>query len=800
MIELTLALLGGQLVSAWVFPARWQVILALGLACAAACSRRGPLARACLRAAVALAGIWMAGRALEPPVEGCFLPPAEDSAKLWIEARVEEPPTRLGEGVRVRVVARVPGHAPEAICGAVMLTMGNPDAAPAVGERWRVHASLRRVRNFANPRAYDHAGKLARSGVWLTGYASGRGMRRLEAGGLGRGGSMAAERQRVARLIDAALPPAEAALLRALVIGDEAAIPPELWDGIAAAGLAHLLSVSGLHIAIVWGLAFAAARRVLSLSEWLLLHVHVRACAAAVALGPAVAYAALAGLSVPAGRSVTMTALFVTSLAVGREAQPLRVLCLTAAMVALTRPGAPLEISFQLSFASVLALLLAAERWRARRAAEPEAETALRRIARHGKLALGVSAAALIGTAPLVALHFNRLSLIGLLANPVLVPLAGTPATVIGLAGAACAWLSEPLARGLFALARWPLGLLRVGVGVATAVPLASVSVPTPTLLEVGLAYLWLGLPWMGSRWRRALWIAVAIATAADVAWWARERLWRADLRVRFLDVGQGDAAVVELPRGAVLVIDGGGFARSRLDVGERVVAPYLRSRKIRRVDYLVATHGDWDHQGGLHYLVEAFSPRELWVPASPAERARLASLEGKIARRGGRVRPLSAGDVPLDAAGVRVECLHPPAGHALSSNDSSLVLRLRIGSAVVLFTGDVESSGEGLVAARFDAEPHTVLKVPHHGSGTSSGEPFLRWAAPDVAVFSLGSGNTYGFPQPRVVERYADRGARVLRTDRDGSVWVESGGRQVAVRPQREGWPALCSLLGSLC
>lgn len=742
----------------------------------------------------------MAAHAIEPPADGCFLVPPEDPAKLWIEALIEEPPTRVDRGSRVRAEVRVPGHVPERVCGAVLLTIAAADVEPAMGERWRVHASLRRVRNFANPRAYDHAGTLARRGVWVTAYASGRGMRRLESIGIRRGAPLAEERQRIGRLIDATLPPPDAALLRALVIGDEGAISPALWDDIAAAGLAHLVSVSGLHIAIVWGLVFTVVRWVLSRSEWLLLHAHVRALAGAVALGPALAYAALAGLSVPAGRSVAMTTLFVACLGVGREAQPLRVLCLTAGSIALMRPGAPLEISFQLSFASVLALLLAGERWAKRRAAKPDAGTPLVRVGRHADLALRVAAAALIGTAPLVALHFNRLSLIGLLTNPILVPLAGTPATVLGLGGAASCWLSEPLARWCFALARWPLELLRCGAGFAAGMPLASIAVSTPTLLEVGLAYVWLGLPWTRSEWRRTVAILAVIATACDFAWWAHERLLRADLRVRFLDVGQGDAAVVELPRGEILVVDGGGLAGSRFDVGERVVAPYLRSRKIGRIDYLVATHGDWDHQGGLHHLVDAFFPRELWVTSSAAERKRLASLEEKVSRQGGRVRPVSAGEVPLEVGGVRVECLHPPAGGGPSSNDSSLVLRVSIETTAVLLTGDVEASGEEEVAARFAAEPTAVLKVPHHGSATSSGERFLRWAAPSVAVFSLGSGNGYGLPHPRIVERYAARGTRILRTDRDGSVWAESDGRGVAVRSQRDAWPPLCSLFGSLC
>jgi competence protein ComEC len=797
VIAFATGLLLGELLSAWLRCSAADALIAAAAAAAALRMRRpiAAFALACLAAAIV--GVWLAARAVEPPAGDCFVPPPDGVTKRWVVAEVVESPSFVRDGIRFRAEAHLPGHHPERICGYLLLTILDPSGDVAVGERLRLHASLRRPRDFANPRTYAYAEGLARRRVWTTGYASGLGVTRL--GGAAHVSRLERERQRIGRVIEGSLPSREAALMRALVVGDEASISAEDWSTITTAGLAHLLSVSGLHIALVWGIVFTAVRWVLSRSESLLLATDVRALAALVALAPAAIYAALAGLSVPAARSVAMTALCVFSLLLGREVSPLRVLALAAGGIALMSPGAVLEISFQLSFASVVALILAGQAWSARR--RPIAPpTRARRIVDAAALALLVSAAALLGTSPLVALHFNRVAPIGLLTNPILVPIAGTPATMLGLAGAAASLVSEPFARAVFGLAYWPLASLRWGAAAAAALPMASIRLPTPTLVEIGIAYALLSLPWIAPR-RRAMVAAVALgALALDGAWWIRERWLDPRLRVRFLDVGQGDAAVVELPGGEVVVVDGGGFGRSGFDVGERVVAPYLWSRKIRRIDVLVATHGDWDHQGGLHFLTREFAPRELWMSAVAAEQSRLATLANSVKAVGGRVRIVHAGETAYARRGVTIDCLHPPDGAAVSANDSSLVLRLRFGRRLVLFTGDVEAPGENAITARFAPRPVSVLKVPHHGSATSSGPSLLRWARPEVAVFSLGAGNSYGFPQSAVLERYRRAGVRMLRTDRDGSVWVSTDGEDFEVRSTARSSAALCAIAGVLC
>jgi competence protein ComEC len=269
-----------------------------------------------------------------------------------------------------------------------------------------------------------------------------------------------------------------------------------------------------------------------------------------------------------------------------------------------------------------------------------------------------------------------------------------------------------------------------------------------------------------------------------DIGWWAAARWSPGVLRVTFLDVGQGDAAVAELPDGRVLVVDAGGFPGSDFDTGAAVVAPYLATRKIMGIDALVMTHAHPDHFAGLAALVERYRPREFWWTGRPGHGTAWRRLEHALAENGTAQRILYAGAGP-DAWADVVQVLHPPVGWSMPDlNDSSLTLRVTLGGVGVLLTGDVEALGESRMLSAPEHLAAAVLKVPHHGSRTSSTPGFLAAVAPRVAVMSVGAGNRYGLPAPEIEARYRARGACVLRTDRCGAVTVVTNGRQVDVRP----------------
>jgi competence protein ComEC len=290
----------------------------------------------------------------------------------------------------------------------------------------------------------------------------------------------------------------------------------------------------------------------------------------------------------------------------------------------------------------------------------------------------------------------------------------------------------------------------------------------------LGILYLALVVIVVRGRGRLLLLAFVVLVAGGDGMYWVRERYARPALRVTFLDVGQGDAAVVEFPGSAVLVVDGGGFAGSDFDPGEAVVAPFLWSRKIGRVDYVAMSHAEIDHAGGLAFLVREFQPREFWWNGWPGRGTGFDGLQAALDDGPVVVRRMSRDTPPWAVGPVGIEVLHPPAayGRSASANEASLVLRLRWRATTVLFTGDIQSRGESYIAELGAPMLRSgVLKVPHHGSLTSSGERFLDAVQPEVAVMSVGAGNRHGLPHSRVCARYQARGICIRRTDQHGAV-----------------------------
>jgi len=250
-------------------------------------------------------------------------------------------------------------------------------------------------------------------------------------------------------------------------------------------------------------------------------------------------------------------------------------------------------------------------------------------------------------------------------------------------------------------------------------------------------------------------------------------------LRVTFLDVGQGDAIFVEVPRGPRLLVDGGPGGGARFDVGERVVAPYLWNRGAMRLDVIAVTHADADHSGGLGAVLRQFPVREVWENGrwGPGHEDVVAALE-----RSGAARRTLAARQRLRLGDAIITVLNPPGPDqpepaTPGENDRSLVVRLDWRGVSFLLTGDLTASGEEALVDDRAPIAATVLKVAHHGSRTSTAEPFVSASQPRLAVVSVGARNPFRHPAPEVVARLDRAGARVYRTDRDGAVIVETDG-----------------------
>jgi len=549
--------------------------------------------------------------------------------------------------------------------------------------------------------------------------------------------------------------PASAAL-RGIVTGDRAGIPPALDQRWRAVGIYHVLSVSGLHLAVVAGLVFWLLRRALAASPW---GGRIRPArwAAPLALAFAIAYTLVTGAQLATVRSLVVVAIVLAGQMFDRPVRLVDALGVAAIVILLWRPHDLFDPSFQLSFVAALTLAMRPRKGRG----------ALRWIGN----AIATSAWVTITTAPITAYHFQQVTPGGVVGNVVLTPIAELLALPLGLAGIVLGDLGAPFV----AAAVWLVARVdSLAALLAHAVPIGGIAVASAPVM---LALVGISL-WGAARPQRIAWLALCATWAL-----AREPSPAGSLRVTFLDVGQGDAALVELPDGRVWLVDAGGNAGARdaaaATAPGRIVARALAAYGHAAIDRAILSHPHPDHYLGFAALADAVPIRELWfADAQPP----LVALASQLAVRGTRLVTPSLGalqsdDVELVALAPRYQPVADgPVALApdpvRSVNDNSLVIAIRFAHRTVLFAGDLEHEGEEqLVTAgvgRVD-----VVKVAHHGSRTSSSPAFVAATRPQVAVISCGVGNAFGFPAPEVVERWRAAGALVERTDRDGAVVV---------------------------
>lgn len=563
----------------------------------------------------------------------------------------------------------------------------------------------------------------------------------------------------------------------AILIGDRSGLTPSLVRSLQVAGTYHVIAISGGNIALLTALCLVTSR--------LLSRSHRVSTLAALAI--VLLYGWVVGGDASVDRAVIAAALYLTLSMIGLTVHALAGLLVVAAVMTAIDPLITVDAGAWLSFGASFGIISFASRLGGRFSTWPASPPRL--VARLARAAFAVAAATVaaeIVLLPVTTTLFSRAGLAGLALNLIAIP-AMAVVQVGSLTVLAIDMVAPTWARLLTIGPHVAVEALVRSAALANWLPGATWRVPPPSVITVLLFYgavAALVPARLAMRWR---WRAVGVATVC-AAWivvaptLSLGRPPAGHLRLTLVDVGQGDGIVLQFPGGYALVVDA-GTASATFDVGDRVMTPTLWALGERRIDWLAFTHADLDHIGGALALAQTFSPREIWegvpVPRDP-ERAALVEATGRTRRVW---RALRAGEtITIGRAGVEV--LHPPNPdweRQKVRNDDSLVLRVRFGDVEFLLTGDVGQEAERAIHGQLGSSaPIKILKVAHHGSATSTDAAFVEAYRPDLALISVGRHNAFGHPSAAVLARLAAAGARVMRTDRDGAITLETDGAGV--------------------
>ncbi|MCX8043748.1 MAG: DNA internalization-related competence protein ComEC/Rec2 [Desulfobacterota bacterium] len=763
------------------------------------CSRR------MLATFAALFVFWGAGyislqRFISPHVPPTHITHFITGSRIAIEGVIKEPPARFPDRIRLRIQIEAVHDrmmtTPSA--GTLQLSIKESTKDFRYGDRIRCFIIPHRPRSFANPGGFDYARYLAYHGIHATAFLDNdRGITIVRRGdGNQFRHHIEHFRACIRTCIDQHVSGDAGAVLKAMIIGEQSSVPDVLRDKFSRFGIAHILAISGLHVGIVALISYGIAMWLLRRSERILLMCNAPKLAATLSVFPILLYCCIAGMTIPTLRATIMILCYLIALLLDRQQDLLHTLFVAAGIILVLMPTSLFDVSFQLSFAAVFWLIVLVPAWQ-RALSHPDEDPFITQhpTIRRYKTALRdlclVSVAAGLGTAPIVATYFNYASLAGFAANIVVVPLASFLIVPAGLLGAALLPIGEPLGTILIQSAGWITHLLVWMVTCCAAIPGIAFPVATPSMITAAGWYGLLGYSALCVSRKRIKLLLGAVLLFAGLQIFGLSITSRptGKLTITFLDVGAGDAAVVEFPNRHVMLIDGAGSYSDQFDPGRLIIAPFLYSRGITRIDTMVLTHPHRDHAGGLPYIAMHFKPKEIWYNGEPSIIEPVRQLMEIAQQKGIELHICTRQSFARNIGNTRIDILNPPFPPSDSvsvddTNNNSLVMKISYGTVSVLMAADILQDREQELVDKGIPLAAAVLKVPHHGGKASSSQGFLAAVHPHIAVASCKN----SIPEREITERYRAATIKLLTTAEHGAVTVTTDGQHLNVLTFREG------------
>ena len=556
----------------------------------------------------------------------------------------------------------------------------------------------------------------------------------------------------------------QGAILEALLLGDRARMSPSDTQSLQKSGIYHLFAISGAHIAIISFFLFSFFKllRIPLRLSYLLVIVFI------------LFYSFLVEGRASVVRATVMTLAFLVGKLIWKNVNLINTISIAAFFLLLFNPFDIFNSGFQLTFAAALFIILFF----------PRIIKYLPRLPLRISEMFAISLAAQLAVMPIMASTFNRVTFSSVILNFAAIPLTAlimASGFVFFPLSLASPFLAQFLAKGI----KFLIDLLISCSYLFDKIHFFSYRIPSPHLLTIIGYFLFFCLLLLPPKFKRQklvffLFFLVFFALLISYPFPSRSK----NLRLTFIDVGEGDSILVEFPGYKKMLVDGGGLPGASFDIGENVVSPFLWKKGIKKIDYLVLTHAHPDHFYGLKAVARNFKISEFWEAFSPAKDEAYNEFKESLApsilcRRIFRGQSLQEGR-------VRIDVLHPEEAEAIvqsADNEQSLVLRLEYAETSFLLTGDIGADSEKKIL-EYTANPKSlVLKSPHHGSSSSSSKDFLERVGPRIVVISVGEGNRYGFPHPDVIKTYEEMGLKVYRTDIHGAVEVSSDGQIISIR-----------------